>query len=230
MRVSFSPEETRPVYKMEHEEIVPTHFDLHDPYDYCRGRALELAREEIGNLPGNVAEVGVGFGHFARLINYCFPDRKLFLYDTFGGFDKRDVDFDLGKDFVKGAFRDGFLSQAARKTTRKEDFPDPAVIQEKCPHPERLVFRKGYFPETAAPDGEEKFSFVSLDTDLYQPIYAGLEFFYPRLHEGGVIFVHDYNNWAWTGVKHAVHDIEKVLGPFKKMPLPDAYGTLVIMK
>ncbi|MDR1267790.1 MAG: TylF/MycF family methyltransferase [Holosporales bacterium] len=50
---------------------------------------------------------------------------------------------------------------------------------------EKLVFRKGYFPDTAASDADEKFAFVSLDTDLYQPIHAGLEFFYPRLHEGG---------------------------------------------
>jgi hypothetical protein len=46
----------------------------------------------------------------------------------------------------------------------------------------------------------------------------------------GVIFVHDYNDPVWTGVKHAVHDVEKVFGLFKKIPLPDSNGTLAIVK
>jgi hypothetical protein len=32
------------------------------------------------------------------------------------------------------------------------------------------------------------------------------------------------------GVRQAVQEIEKVLGPFKKVPLPDTDGTLVIVK
>jgi hypothetical protein len=42
--------------------------------------------------------------------------------------------------------------------------------------------------------------------------------------------VHDYNDPSWGGVNKAVHDAEKILGPFKKIPLPDWGGTLVIMK
>ena len=38
----------------------------------------------------------------------------------------------------------------------------------------------------------EKFAFVSLDTDLYKPTLAGLEFFWPRMSKGGFIFIHDF--------------------------------------
>ena len=44
------------------------------------------------DLPGNVAELGVYKGKFARYINRYFPGRKLYLFDTFAGFDKRDAD------------------------------------------------------------------------------------------------------------------------------------------
>jgi len=41
-------------------------------------------------------------GDFARLINEALPDRKLYLFDTFEGFDDRDVIVDKEKGFSKG--------------------------------------------------------------------------------------------------------------------------------
>lgn len=40
------------------------------------------------HLNGCVAEAGVFQGNFAKVINANFPDRKLYLFDTFEGFDK----------------------------------------------------------------------------------------------------------------------------------------------
>ena len=66
------------------------------------------------------------------------------------------------------------------------------------------IIRKGYFPETAIGLEDERFAFVSLDTDLYKPIMAGLEFFYPRMTGGGVIFVDDLGHPELPGVRKAV--------------------------
>jgi O-methyltransferase len=195
--------------------------DMGCTYDYVRYRALELMKEQIENLPGSVAELGVFEGNFAQMINYLFPKKTLFLYDTFQGFDERDCSLEQEQQFSKEALS-GDLKPLAS---------DPIeAIRERCPYSENLVFRKGYFPETAAPDKNETFSFVSLDADLYKPTHAGLEFFYPRMQEGGVIFVHDYSSGMWKGVKEAIQDAEKIFGPFKKVPLPDCCGTLVIVK
>src|ERR1700730_12705012 len=62
-------------------------------FDYVRVATLELVCHEINkkNLKGNLAEVGVYKGKFARYINYYFPERVLYLFDTFEGFDKRDI-------------------------------------------------------------------------------------------------------------------------------------------
>src|SRR5215217_3679490 len=61
-------------------------------FDYIRLSTLELLSHEIkaNNVPGNVAELGVFKGKFARFINQYFPDRSLYLFDTFEGFDQRD--------------------------------------------------------------------------------------------------------------------------------------------
>lgn len=57
--------------------------------DYVRIKCFELVVKEIKKrkLQGAVAEVGVFQGEFAQYINVAFPDSKLYLFDTFDGFD-----------------------------------------------------------------------------------------------------------------------------------------------
>ena len=74
-------------------------------FDYVRLATLELISHEIRkkNLKGNVAELGVYKGKFARYINLYFKERKLYLFDTFKGFDERDIDTERKKGFSSGA-------------------------------------------------------------------------------------------------------------------------------
>lgn len=46
------------------------------------------------NILGSVAEAGVFQGEFASVINSSFPEKILYLFDTFEGFDARDVIFE----------------------------------------------------------------------------------------------------------------------------------------
>lgn len=147
------------------------------------------------NVPGAVAECGVNRGDFAQFISRLFPDRKFYLFDTFSGFDERDLD-DEEKEYSK-IFR-------AKHGTFKNNSVDYALS--KIPYINNVIVRQGYFPETAAGLENEQFAFVNLDTDLYKPIKAGLEFFYPRLNPGGYIFVHDYLSKELQGVKPAVRE------------------------
>ena len=50
--------------------------------NFLKYYADEIYRKNIG---GNVAEAGVYQGEFASLMNKYFPDRKLYLFDTFEG-------------------------------------------------------------------------------------------------------------------------------------------------
>lgn len=65
---------------------------------------------------------------------------------------------------------------------------------------DNVFFKKGYVPDTLTAVKDELFSFVLLDLDKYNPTFASLDFFYPRLSRGAYLFVHDFNSsesdWA----------------------------------
>lgn len=185
-------------------------------FDYIRLASLELLSYEINKkkLTGNIAELGVYRGKFARYINQYFPERTLYLFDTFEGFDNRDIARETREKFSNG----------------EQDFSNTSVdaVMAAMPFPEKCKLVKGFFPESAV-HIDDTFVFVSLDTDLYEPVFNGLRFFYPKLVSGGYIFVHDFNNDAYQGSRRAVEQFcaEERINYF---PLPDLGGSAVIMK
>jgi len=187
--------------------------------DYVRVSTLEVISHEIHgrSVPGACAELGVYRGEFARLVNELFLDRKLYLFDTFSGFDPAELEYE-------GRF--GFHNPT-------KDFKDTDVetVLSAMPHPELCVVKKGRFPETAA-GIDEIFCFVSIDVDLFTPTLAGLSYFYPRLARGGFLMVHDYNNHRnYPGPRAAVEEFclkGEVAIPF--VPLCDLYGSAVLRK
>ncbi len=62
--------------------------------DNVRIGTLIRISQEIHNkhLSGSIAEVGVYRGEFANKIRILFPDRKFYLFDTFEGFTKEEME------------------------------------------------------------------------------------------------------------------------------------------
>lgn len=188
-------------------------------HDYMRYRTFELVADMIKeqNIKGDVAEVGVFRGEFARIINSKFSDRRLYLFDTFESFDKTEFNAELEKGNCEDKFFDVF------KNTSIELVLSIMEYKENC------IIKQGFFPESAK-DVETKFAFVSIDVDFEESIYNSLEYFYPRLSEGGYIFIHDFNNRILFGVKKAVKRYEEKYQKLHKLPIADFSGTLVIVK
>ncbi|MCL2124111.1 MAG: TylF/MycF family methyltransferase [Desulfovibrionaceae bacterium] len=195
--------------------------------DYIRCRTLGLIAQGLHERYGEsiknyrVAELGVLRGHFAGLINELFPECTFYMYDTFSGYDKRDLEHDNKKGMLdyKGDFNDRLRETSINYVLSRMPFKDKCAI------------REGYFPDTVQDEEKHvRFCFVSLDANLYNPMHAGLEFFYPRLVDGGAIMLHDYNSLIMHGVKQAVLDFEKQYGAVAKIPLPDFAGSLLIVK
>lgn len=84
------------------------------------------------------------------------------------------------------------------------------------------------FPETCK-GIDDTFALVSLDADLFKPMYEGLKFFYPRMENGGYIILHDYNNKQYKGTKEAVRMYCKEQN-INVVPLCDLHGSAVIIK
>ena len=179
--------------------------------DYVRVRTLELLCAGLGDVPGAAAELGVYRGGFARCINALLPERTLYLFDTFEGFDPAEVRGQGG----------GFV-EAHRNTSAE-------TVLRLLPHPEKAVVRQGLFPQTVQSLEDERFCLVSLDVDLEESTLAGLRFFLPRLSPGGCLLLHDYNNPRLPGVRRAVERWEAEQGRLRAVPLCDVNGTLAIL-
>ncbi len=185
-------------------------------FDHIRMSTLELCFDEIirNNVNGNVAEIGVYKGDFAKRLNYLFSDRSLYLFDTFSGFDSKDSNKETSSGY----------------STADQNFSDTSVdmVLSKMPNLKKCIIKKGYFPDTAI-DINDTFCFVSIDADLYNPILEGLKYFYPRLEKGGYIFIHDFNNDEYKGAKDAVLEYCKQ-NNISYVPISDSGGTVVINK
>jgi len=194
----------------------------YNEYDENKDPRVIWVREYAGyvakhKLDGAVAECGVYMGDFAYYINKYFPDRKLYLFDTFSGFDIKDIqaERDMGdSEFINGIFNTDIVFRISDDpddySLIKKMLNNELVVIKKMLHKDKCIIKKGYFPESAS-DVNDKFCFVNLDMDLYTPMLAGLEFFYDKMCEGGVILLHDYFMPGLPGVKHAVESFERKL-------------------
>lgn len=189
--------------------------------DYVRLRTLQLISEEIvaKNLCGSIAEAGVYKGFFASKMNFLFPDKTIYLFDTFEGFDEKDIEkessqFLVNEKFVKTIGNFG-------KTTLD-------LVLSKMPNKNKCKIIKGKIPNTFK-NINDSFCLVSIDLDFYEATYDALNFFYPRLVKNGYILLHDYNHDQLYGVKKALEDFAK-LYDIKYVPIPDEGGTCIIIK
>lgn len=170
----------------------------------------------IGNkIEGNVAECGVFRGDSAKFLNKYFKEKKLYLCDTFEGFDSDDLGVEKSAnntEFLESRFAD------------QSYFADTALefVMNKMTYPNNIVIKKGYFPNSM--EGvEDKFCFVNLDMDLYVPMLEGLRYFWDKMVPGGCILLHDYFSDIFTGVKQAVDEFENEIGmEIVKSPIGDA--------
>jgi O-methyltransferase len=172
----------------------------------------QICREGVH---GDYVELGVYKGNSAAVLNYYATEarRRLFLFDTFSGFsssDLRGIDAD-----VKHA---GFVDTSL-------DYVQEIVGTE------RAVYIAGLFPDSLknAPALPDAVAVLHIDCDLYAPMKAGLEYFYPKMSKGGLILLHDYGSMHWPGATRAIDEFfadksESVI------VMPDKSGTVAIRK
>jgi hypothetical protein len=186
--------------------------------DYVRLSTVELLSREIreNGIEGAVAELGVYQGHFSRVLEAMFPDRPLYLFDTFEGFHMDDVQIEQERAFSAATV--GHLSDTSVDT-----------VLAKLSNRGNVHVVKGCFPQSTRQTEDRTYAFVMIDVDLYQPIYEGLKYFYDRLSPGGYIMVHDYNFERYQGAKEAVRTFCSEYG-LTPVPVSDFFGSALIVK
>ena len=128
---------------------------------------FQIERLRKNNISGAFAELGVHKGKTAQAIHYMDRDRKFYLFDTFEGFPETDLAQENQSDerFSKTMFSDTSLEE----------------VMDYIGGNDNLIYKPGFFPDTAKGLENERFSLVNVDADLYAPTIEALRFFYPRL-------------------------------------------------
>ena len=185
-------------------------------------RKLAWRLDSLG-VEGAAADLGCGHGEISWQMNALMPERKLYLFDTFTGYDARDIarERELGNETV----REGDYGFSPRELEILEE-----RMLSRMPYAEQVVLRAGWSPETALELEDETYALVHIDTGLYQPTYAGIQYFFPRLARGGVILLAGYESGRSTSIRQAVQDLEEQYGAFLILPLCDLDGTVMIVR
>jgi len=175
---------------------------------------MQIERLKREGVAGDFAELGVYRGKSARILHLIDSERVIHLFDTFEGFPACDLKGETGEasTYTTRHFADTGLSRMRRLGIA----------------PDKMILYPGYFPDTAVGAANHLFALVNLDADLYRPTLSGLQFFYPRVLPGGVLFIHDYNN-KWPGIIRAVDEFCRDI-PEKPVLIPDRDGTVMILK
>jgi hypothetical protein len=161
-------------------------------------------------IPGDMVECGVWKGGQAMLVAYKLlqegeKSRTLWLYDTFAGMtqpSQDDVDSHGKKDSMeiweksnRGEYNEWCYApiDEVKRNLRATGYPQ-----------EYTQFVKGKVEETIPATIPDKIALLRLDTDWYESTRHELEHLYPRLVEGGVLFIDDYG--SWKGSRKAVDE------------------------
>ena len=158
---------------------------------YAQGRTSE----------GRFCECGVFLGFSALAMSKVmtdeektFPSRELWLIDSFEGLSEPS-----DQDRV-----DHNGTPVTTPSMVKGHFAVPLeYVQQRLGSFSNIRLQKGWIPEVFAslPDG--KWAFVHIDVDLYEPILASLEYFYPRLVPSAVVINDDFGSNLYPGAAKA---------------------------
>lgn len=183
-------------------------YDLYKSVEYiCKAK-----------IPGDMLECGVWRGGSMMLVAKTLvavgdTSRTLYLFDTYEGHPKPDVEEDV--DLWGNRAVDDWVKH--RKTDESSDWAYVSIDEvranmESTGYPmDKVVLVKGMVESTATTPTSPHFSMVRLDTDWYASAKISLETFWPRLSRGGVLIVDDYGHYR--GQRKAVDEY------FAKIPV-----------
>ncbi len=187
--------------------------------DYVNEKIFYLCAKEIHekNIPGQVAELGAFRGDFSKILNKIFKDKISYLFDTFEGYYSQEAEKEVSDQNCGQALLNAYKDAAVEDVIKKLPYPDKAII------------KKGFFLESL--EGlEDNFSFVSIDVSFEDTTLEGLRYFYPRLNEGGYIFLHGYNS-RFKGVSRALNTYETENNiHICKVPICDRSGSIILTR
>lgn len=149
----------------------------------------------VKDVPGDTAECGVYEGAGSYIICILNEEetshqRMHYIFDSFEGLSTPST-LD-GTHWTKGDLSCN-LETAAKNLSSFS----------------KIRIYKGWIPERFSDVEHHRFCFVHIDVDLYQPTLDSIDFFYPRMNEGGLILCDDYGFTSCPGATKAIDQFLK---------------------
>lgn len=198
------------------DDVFSAYLRRFDEIDGCnsdRHWALGQLTRLVADVAGDTAECGVFRGASSYLIcrgNQLAPNRRVHhLFDSFQGLSEPSI--------LDGSFWSAGDLACPLSVVKEnlEEFGEEAVC-----------FHQGWIPERFHELSQSHFSFVHIDVDLHEPTRDSLEFFYPRMSEGGIILCDDYGFTSCPGAT-AAFDEYLMDKPEPMIALPCGGGFLI---
>ena len=178
------------------------------------------------DVDGDVAECGAFRGLSSFLFcNYIglaiphFEGEGYHIFDSFLGLsDPKPEDVISSSLYGEiGTYREGRGAFHGALEVVKNTLSDYPLIE----------FHPGWIPESLVGIPERQYRFVHLDLDLYEPIKGAIEYFYPRMSQGGAIVIDEYAVPRWPGAKKAVDEFCDQRGLVAPVSLTTGNGVLI---
>jgi O-methyltransferase len=164
------------------------------------------------------AECGCFRGHSTYMLGKILQSNgfrgRLNVFDSFEGL----------SDFTKNDLSAFINTPNAIENTRKHFRSDVNHVAAVVKPFDFVDLFPGWIPARFSEVANRAFGFISIDVDLYQPIRDSLEFFYPRMCAGGIIYLDDYGFNDFPGARLAVDEFFAAHAPtlFLRMPFGSA--------
>jgi len=143
----------------------------------------------VNTLPGSIAEAGVWCGGALYLLASVARDKTIHGFDSWEG---------LPPVMPEDGHFEGMENTGWGKC-----LPPTELL---AVFGERVKLHKGWFCDTLSEVAGEQFCLVHVDCDRYSSAKECLEFFYPRMVDGGYLIFDDYGFHLTPGVTVAVDE------------------------
>jgi hypothetical protein len=163
----------------------------------------------LTNPLGNIIEIGVYKGGASIHLSNCCPDRKIFICDSFMGFEQ--IDNFLDDKFDKSMFLETDEHNIERLLIGKN---------------RKYSLIKGFFPASCKGINLGPISFAHIDVDVYKSTIETLIFLDDYMINNSLIVIDDYNREA-KGVNRAIKEFMHKTDNWKIIPLFPGQALLV---
>ena len=170
----------------------------HTLVDIYRCHELWLLAKQVGQVPGDILEVGVWRGGTGALLGTALKgvgEKHIFLADTFSG-------------VVKASNRDTRYVGGEHSDTSLQ------TVQQLLDHLglDNCTLLKGVFPEDTAEFVKGKIAMLHCDVDVYQSCADIIKWAKPRFSSGSILVFDDYGFFGCEGVTEFCNELRAEQG------------------